>query len=200
MVIAFLIRWGPLIVLLLSVGAHLGHTYWFRPASRQTATPSMADSAPAFMREIFRRALGVMLLYFLCRAVVPQTEQDFGRIDWLAIETVRLAGLAVSFLSALWLVAVQIMIGEHWGVGVPTSALPWLVDAGPFTVSRNPVFLGVVAEAIGLFLTSPTAASLMALTAIWLGAQLQVRFEEDSLRVTYGSDYIDYCKRVRRWI
>lgn len=198
----FLIRWGPLMIMLLSVAAPLAQSHRQRrvSSSHHTNAPGAADSAHAFLRGGFRCALGVMLLYFSYQAVFPQSEQSFGRIDWLATEVVRLSGLGLSLLSAFWLVTTQIVIGEHWGVGVPASALPWLVNSGPFTVSRNPVFLGVVGEAIGLFLTSPTATTLMALTAIWFGAQVQIRFEENSLRATYGPDYVAYCKRVRRWL
>lgn len=158
------------------------------------------DSAHAFVRGVVRRALSVMPLYFSYLAVFPQSEQNFGRVDWLATEAVRLSGLGFSLLSACWLVMTQIVLGAHWNVGVPASALPWLVKSGPFTVSRNPAFLGVVGEAIGLFLTSPTATTLMTLTALVLGAQVQIRFEENSLRATYGADYVAYCKRVRRWL
>ncbi len=202
MPIEFLIRWGPLIVLLLSVAAHLAQSYRQGrvSSSQHTSALGSTDSPHAFVREILRRALGVMLLYFSYRAILPESEHNFGRIDWLSTEAVRLSGFGLSLLGAFWLVMTQIVMGEHWGIGIPTGALPWLVSTGPFTVSRNPVLLGVLAEAIGLFLTSATAVSLMGLTAIWLGAQIQVRFEEESLRATYGPDYIAYCKRVRRWL
>lgn len=200
MVVDILVRWGPLILLLFSLAAYVGHTFWLRSRSSLAAEPAATDSAPAFMREVLRRAVGVMLLYFLCRAFFPQLEQDFGRIDTLATTAVRLTGLALSFIGVLWLVTAQITLGEHWDVGVPVTTLPNLVHAVPFSASRNPVLLGVVAEAIGLFLTSPTAVTLMALTATWLSAQLQVRLEEDTLRKAYGPDYVDYCTRVRRWL
>lgn len=198
----FLIRWGPLMIMLLSVAAPLAQSHRQRreSSSHDTLTLGATDGAHAFVRGVIRRALSVMLLYFSYRAVFPQSEQNFGRIDWLVMEAFRLSGLGLSFLSAVWLVTTQIVIGEHWGVGVPANALPWLANSGPFTVSRNPVFLGVVGEAVGLFLTSPTATTLMALTAIWLGAQVQIRLEEISLQATYGSDYVAYCKSVRRWL
>lgn len=93
-------------------------------------------------------------------------EQDFGCVEWLAEETIRLSGLALAVLGAVWILMTQLSMGAHWSVDVPASALPWLVNAKPFTVSRNPVLLGVLAEAMGLFLSSPTALTLMALTAI----------------------------------
>lgn len=202
MTIEFLIRWGPLLTMLLSAATPLGQSCRQRrvSSSQHSSALGLADSAQAFARGVIRRALAVMLLYFSFRAVFPQSEPSFGRVDWLATEGVRLAGLGLALLSAFWLLTTQIVIGEHWGLGVPATALPSLVSFGPFAISRNPVFLGVIGEAVGLFLASPTAITLMALTAIWFGAQVQIRFEEDSLRATYGPDYIAYCRRVRRWL
>ncbi len=201
MIAEFLIRWGPLTVLVLTVGAHLGRSYWLRRASPALADPAgTADSALGFIREVHRRSLGVMLAYFACRALFPLLEQDFGRVEWLAEETIRLFGLALAVVGAVWILMMQFAMGAHWSVDVPARALPWLVNARPFALSRNPVLLGVLAEAMGLFLTSPTALTLMALTTIWLGTQLQVRLEEEYLRASYGADYLSYCQRVRRWL
>jgi|UPI00082C8706 protein-S-isoprenylcysteine O-methyltransferase Ste14 len=200
MVVESLIRWGPLVVLLLSLAAHLGHTYGLRHASSVSAEPAAPDSAAVFVREVYRRAVGVLIPYFLCRAFFPQLEQDFGRIDKVATETIRLCGLGLALLGAVWLMATQILVGELWGGILGTGTLPKLASTAPLRVSRNPVLLGLVAKAIGLFLASSAAKKLMALTAIWLGAQLQIRLKEDALQTTYGSDYIDYCKRVRRWL
>jgi protein-S-isoprenylcysteine O-methyltransferase Ste14 len=190
-----LIRWGPLMVMLLSALTHFAQPFWPRRTVPEEAfAPS--SSAREFVRDIFRRALGVIVVYFLYRAVFPELEVDFGRIDWLALEAVQLSGLGISLLAALWLLMAQVLMAEHWDLDVP----PWMAQAAPFTFSRNPVLLGVIAEALGLFLASPTALMLMALTAVWLGAQLQVRLEEDALRANYGTEYIAYCKRVRRWL
>lgn len=197
----FLIRWGPPTVLVLSVGAHLGRSYWLRRVLRAPVdSAGTTDGTLGFVREVHRRTLGVMLAYFVCRALFPLLEHDFGRVEWLADETIRLSGLALAVLGAVWILATQISMGMHRSVDVPARAQPWLVNAKPFTISRNPVLLGVLVEAMGLFLSSPTALTLMALTAIWLGAQLQVRLEEEHLRASYGAEYQSYCQRVRRWL
>lgn len=202
MTIELLIRWGPLLTMFLSAAIPLGRScrQWRVSSSQHGDALGLSDSAHAFARGVIRRAFVVMLLYFSFRVVFPQSEPNFGRVDWLATEGGRLSGLGLALLSAFWLLTTQIVIGEHWGLGVPATALPSLVSSGPFAISRNPVFLGAIGEAGGLFLASPTAITLMALTAVWFGAQIQVRFEEDSLRATYGADYIAYCKRVRRWL
>lgn len=171
MTIEFLIRWGPLLIMLLSAATPLGRSCRQRlvSSSQHGSDLGLSDSAHAFARGVIRRALAVMLLYFSFRVDFPESEPSFGRVDWLTTEGVRLTGLGLALLSASWLLTTQIVIGEHWGLGAPAAALPALVSFGPFTISRNPVFLGVLGEAGGLFLASPTAITLMALTAISLG-------------------------------
>lgn len=197
----FLIRWGPPTILALSLAVQFGRSRRLRRELREPVDAlGMTDRALGLVREFHRRAFGVVLVYFLFRCLFPEKEHDFGSIHWLADDVVRLSGLAIAAVGALWILATRVALREHWSLDMPATALPWLVNTAPFRVSRNPVLLGVLVEIIGLFLTSPTALTLMALTAIWLSVQLQVRLEEENLRACYGPDYLAYCQQVRRWL
>ena len=102
--------------------------------------------------------------------------------------------------------------GFDLGVGCPTPngrlVAHWLdeksestlVQHGLFGVSRNPIFLGMLIMLVGLLLILPTAATL---TVSALGVVLihvQVRLEEAFLAEKYSDAYMNYQKRVRRWI
>lgn len=196
-----LIRWGPLVMLLSAIFALFGRSLW---VARVTGLNPYAfahrDTAHDFVGAIFRRAIGVFVLFFAFRALFPDSESVFGRVDWLAREPVGLSGLGLMLASVIWIVAAQSQMGRSWRVGISDADRPRLITHGLFSISRNPVFLGMIAMALGLFLAAPTAITLMALTATWLGIQIQVRLEEQHLRETFGSEYAEYCRRVRRWV
>jgi protein-S-isoprenylcysteine O-methyltransferase Ste14 len=82
--------------------------------------------------------------------------------------------------------------------GHPTRAL--LAD-GPFRVSRNPLYVGLLALYIGLALLTPTFWGLVlfpaAVLLILWGAILP---EERFLHKRFGRRYDDYTRRVRRWL
>jgi protein-S-isoprenylcysteine O-methyltransferase Ste14 len=89
------------------------------------------------------------------------------------------------------------------GRGTPAPFDPprQLVGAGPYTYCRNPMYIGffLLLGGLGLCWRSP-AVLLLDLLAV-LGAHILVTtYEEPHLRRLFGSQYIDYCGRVPRWI
>jgi protein-S-isoprenylcysteine O-methyltransferase Ste14 len=76
-----------------------------------------------------------------------------------------------------------------------------LLTAGPYSFSRNPLYLGgnvfIFLGAV-LFLGSPSG---VVLTAIAIAAtDLMIRREERQLALKFGQEWISYKSRVRRWI
>jgi protein-S-isoprenylcysteine O-methyltransferase Ste14 len=87
-------------------------------------------------------------------------------------------------------------------VGVcPFSPAPILVTRGPFALSRNPMYLGLVAISAGLAVATGVLANVWITTtlAVWLH-HAYVLPEEDFLRDNFGAEYAKYATRVPRWI
>ena len=76
-----------------------------------------------------------------------------------------------------------------------------LVQDGFFSVSRNPMYLGMVLVLLGVatLLRSATPFVVSALLAVVLQTRF-IRHEEQMLESTFGEDYRSYKKRVRRWL
>jgi protein-S-isoprenylcysteine O-methyltransferase Ste14 len=91
-------------------------------------------------------------------------------------------------------------MGNAWRIGIDRTTATDLVQTGLFQYSRNPIFLGMRLNLLGLFLVLPNAAML----AIWLVGdvlmQIQVRLEEAHLHQLHGDAYHFYRQRVRRWL
>ena len=67
-------------------------------------------------------------------------------------------------------------------------------------MSRNPIFLAMRVNLLGLVLVFPAATTLAILVAGEILMQVQVRLEEEHLRGAHGLTYDDYARRVRRWL
>jgi len=90
------------------------------------------------------------------------------------------------------------------GRGTPAPFAPpkRLVVAGFYRHVRNPIYVGGAAGWIGLWIVFGHASLLgvMIAAAVALGVHLFVVFyEEPTLRSTFGVDYEEYCRHVRRW-
>jgi protein-S-isoprenylcysteine O-methyltransferase Ste14 len=80
----------------------------------------------------------------------------------------------------------------------PSSAL---VTRGPFRLSRNPMYLGMVVAlaGLGMVLGSLTPFAVVAVFALLIEHRF-IRREEAMLESTFGAAYTEYRSRVRRWI
>jgi protein-S-isoprenylcysteine O-methyltransferase Ste14 len=77
-----------------------------------------------------------------------------------------------------------------------------LVTTGPYRLSRNPMYLGLLAVLVGFGLVLGELVSLIvgALLFVVLLTVLQIEPEERMLADKFGDAYTDYRLRVRRWI
>jgi protein-S-isoprenylcysteine O-methyltransferase Ste14 len=75
-----------------------------------------------------------------------------------------------------------------------------LVVTGPYAYTRNPMYLGHIICLLGitLALNSVLGAVITAARALWF--HYRVRHDERRLAEQFGAPYIDYQKRVKRWI
>lgn len=84
---------------------------------------------------------------------------------------------------------------------LPHRGADHLATDGPFSFSRNPIYLGNTMIMIGAGLISGILWFLpLALLAALATQKLAIEREERHLQVRFGKRYHDYCKRVRRWI
>ena len=76
-----------------------------------------------------------------------------------------------------------------------------LIEEGPFVFSRNPMYLGMTIILLG---TSITLGSVIPfIITVVFPFFISISFilpEEKSLEETFGQDFIEYKKRVRRWL
>ena len=63
------------------------------------------------------------------------------------------------------------------------------------------MYVGLFLILLGWAVWLQSASNLAVLFAffLWLN-EMQIKPEEAALRKVFGQGYIDYCKRVRRWI
>jgi protein-S-isoprenylcysteine O-methyltransferase Ste14 len=123
------------------------------------------------------------------------------RPAWMAIGGVRWAGFALAVAGCSLAVAA---VGRFVLRGTtlhPTGQPARLVVNGAHARSRNPMYLSLTVVYVGLTLAIGRAWPLALAVLPWASTNWAViPFEEARLGETFGQDYVDYCRRVRRWI
>ncbi|MCU0415033.1 MAG: isoprenylcysteine carboxylmethyltransferase family protein [Ignavibacteriaceae bacterium] len=76
-----------------------------------------------------------------------------------------------------------------------------LVTTGIYKISRNPAYLSLVLFYIGLsFLINSVWILILVMAAIYSVQKFCIEREEKYLESKFGSQYLNYKKKVRRWL
>ena len=75
-----------------------------------------------------------------------------------------------------------------------------LVEYGVFRFSRHPMYLGIMTIYLSLAVSSLSLATFLMLVIIFFFYNYLAAYEEKQLTKYFGDKYLDYMKRVRRWI
>lgn len=120
------------------------------------------------------------------------------------------APLSDILFAAGWLAVIAVVAIDYGAIRalsrakttiMPTRASEHLVTSGPFSFTRNPIYLANTLLMIGVALISGIAWFLVfAFIAAFATQKLAIVREEKHLQARFGKRYLDYAKRVRRWI
>ena len=158
---------------------------------------------------------------------MTSAQQGAYRVPWAPIAYAAGTGIALLLHSIIplgWIGAplADILFAAGWllvaaSVGIAVSAIramrrarttiaphhpsEHLVTNGPFSFTRNPLYLSLSLAMIGAGLITGMAwLILLAILAAFATQKLAIEPEERHLFQRFGKRYLDYQKRVRRWI
>lgn len=159
-----------------------------------------ADNAHDYIGKLFKIVMTGLTAVIIVYAFVPDIYPYLVPVFWLASSMVQGIGIGLLLLSLIWTVAAQIQMGNSWRIGIDEEKPTVLVRRGLFRFSRNPIFLGMIITLGGMFFTIPNAFTLLIFVLGFVLMQIQVRLEEEFLTKTHGSQYEEFCRKVRRWL
>ena len=114
---------------------------------------------------------------------------------------VRIGGICLAAAGVAVFVLSMMTMKDRWRAGVPESGKTALVTRGIYQISRNPAFLGFDLVYIGILLMFFNwvlfAVSVFAIVMLHLQI---VNVEEDFLTKAFGNAYLDYKKKVCRYL
>lgn len=157
------------------------------------------------------------------RLLVPNSlsqPEEFSMADYQAIRRIVMAllilgvGGLLAFSGSLHSVAVQQwlrtigvammtigIVGRLWSIlYIGGRKSREVVDAGPYSVTRNPLYVSSTLAAAGIGAQAGSVGAML-LTAFfcWLAFRFVIRFEENYLLEELGDAYRDYMSRAPRF-
>lgn len=107
---------------------------------------------------------------------------------WVAVGFV-LAGFGFAWWARLHL-------GRNWSGTVTLKAEHALVRSGPYGITRNPIYTGLLLSLVATVLIRNEVAGVIGFALILTGLLIKIRQEERLLAGHFGSAYAAYCADV----
>ncbi len=158
------------------------------------------DSAQDYIGKVLTLINIAIFALVMVNLTYPEGLQYFAPFTWIGFPILKLTGFILIHLALIWIIIAQIQMSNSWRIGIDPNKKTELKTKGLFSVSRNPVFLGMLLTLAGIFLILPNAVTLLTLVSSALLFQVQVRLEEEYLLKMHGDVYLAYFKAVRRWL
>lgn len=116
------------------------------------------------------------------------------RILWFGAVLIA-AGAAFAISAAL------LFRGEETEISPTSETNRKLVIRGPYRLTRNPMYLGLVLASLGIaFCVGSLPMFAVPLLIFATTNQVHIPFEEAKMRRQFGAAYDRYTRETRRWI
>ena len=139
--------------------------------------------------------VGAALLFFnALRGGVLSTElyPASRAVAWLGVILV-----ATGLSYAIW---ARMHLGRMWSAVVTVKAEHRIIKTGPYTITRHPIYTGLLLALVGTVVVRDTVVALIGCAMIAFGVVLKVRREERMLLEHFGNDYRVYQREVPRLV
>ena len=130
----------------------------------------------------------------------PSMYDFLAPFHWLENQLIVFVGIFFLIISLFWIWVAQTQMGKSWRIGIDEQRKTELITTGMFSISRNPIFLGMKVNLLGFFLVIPNAVTLTVVVTGFALIDIQVRLEEQHLLNLNDDSYQNYYKKVRRWL
>jgi protein-S-isoprenylcysteine O-methyltransferase Ste14 len=158
------------------------------------------ESAYGLIGIYFKITIIGIFVYVLLFSIFPKYRYYFLPIAELEKDILIYFGIVLLILALIWTIIAQKNMKNSWRIGIDSEMKTELITNGLFSISRNPIFFGMIISLIGLFLITPNSVTLIFLVLGYVLIQIQIRLEEEHLTKINGEKYTEYKNRTRRLI
>lgn len=159
------------------------------------------DNPHNYIGGVFKILITLLVVVFILNVFAPGFYQKFLLpISYMQNPTVFYIGLVLLHLSMFWIFIAQMQMGKSWRIGIDEKNKTEFVTKGLFSLSRNPIFLGMIVAIFAAFLLLPNLFTFFIAFAGYIIIQIQIRLEEEFLQKQFGNEYIHYKTKTRRLI
>ena len=156
------------------------------------------DNAHDYIGFIMKVLIVLLFVAVLTYSMSEKMYSYLVPISYLQTQTLTIIGLALIHIALVWISIAQFQMSNSWRIGIDEENKTKLVTEGIFSISRNPIFLGMIISVLGLFFIVPNALTFFLTITTYIIIQIQIRLEEEFLQKQHAQDYVNYKLKTKR--
>ncbi|MBK8828172.1 MAG: isoprenylcysteine carboxylmethyltransferase family protein [Saprospiraceae bacterium] len=156
------------------------------------------DNAHDYIGFIMKVLIVLLFVAVLTYSMSEKMYSYLVPISYLQTQTLTITGFALIHIALVWISIAQFQMSNSWRIGIDEKNKTKLVTYGVFSISRNPIFLGMILSVVGLFFIVPNALTFFLTITTYIIIQIQIRLEEDFLQKQHDQDYVNYKLKTKR--
>jgi protein-S-isoprenylcysteine O-methyltransferase len=168
--------------------------YWFVKASAvKTAVYSQSN--------LQRRIYLFFLLLSFALIYLPQLSIGFLGYQLFPANAVSgTAGLIICALALAFAIWARTTLGSNWSGNVTLKKEHELVQSGPYSIVRHPIYTGFFFGMLGAAVTIGQVKGFVALPIIFFNHRYKILLEEKLMLQQFPDAYPDYSKKTAAYI
>lgn len=141
----------------------------------------------------------IWTLIYILLCVALSWSLGWPTIPGLPHPPLGMALMVLAFIPPVW--AFVLFRRENTEINPTSRTNRKLVTHGPYQLTRNPMYLGLVTFSLAIAVWIGSWPMLMAPLAVFATVNwVHIPFEEAKMRRQFSAAYDDYVARVRRWV
>jgi protein-S-isoprenylcysteine O-methyltransferase Ste14 len=117
-----------------------------------------------------------------------------------AVALVVLLGIVLAVAGLAFSIWARLYLGTNWSGSAKLKQGQELVTSGPYSVVRNPIYLGLTIAMVGTGLVFGGYRVILAIVIILIFSWLRIRAEERLLSDQFGSEFARYKQSVKAFL
>jgi len=168
--------------------------YWFIRAS--------AVKTPVYSQSSWQRRIYVFfLLLSFAIMYLPYSSIGFLGIQLFPANNISgILGLLICAGAVAFAIWARTTLGSNWSGNVTLKKEHELVQSGPYSLVRHPIYTGFFFAMLGVAITIGQVKGFVALAIIFFNHQQKIVLEEKLMYQQFPQTYPDYAKRVKAYI
>lgn len=156
------------------------------------------DNAHDYIGFIMKVLIVLLFVAVLTYSMSEKMYSYLVPISYLQTQILTITGLALIHIALVWISIAQFQMSNSWRIGIDEENKTKLVTEGIFSISRNPIFLGMIISVLGHFFIVPNALTFFLTITTYIVIKIQIRLEEEFLQKQHSHDYVNYKLKTKR--